>query len=546
MNAIVAIQDYITKILNSVSGMKVLLLDKETTGIVSLAFSRSAILQKEVYLFERLDIQDRETMSHFKAVCLLRPTKENLIQLENELKNPKYGEYFLFFTNVIDREYIEILAEADQHEVVQQVHEYFADYFPINPDLYSLNINTLNVDTLTLRRTVEGVAALLLSLKKQPYIRTCGRSSKRLADALLNQMSQDPGLYDFRKPDIPPLLLLIDRASDPVTPLLSQWTYQAMIHELIGIKNNRVDMGSHVDKKKEVAEVVLSTENDPWWRDNMYLNFGDLGVAIKSLVSEYQLKSNSNKKIESLDDIKRFVEEFPEFKKMAGNVTKHVNLMGELNQLISSRSLLDVSVVEQGLATRYDPGGHANAVEELLNNPKILPSEKLRLVMLYALRYEADQSSVERMLKIFQNTGVGQEDVNVVRTLLKWAGKARRPADIYGDSMNFGARFFSDFTRGLKGVSNIYTSHKPLLHSVLDQLSKNTLPENIFPFEKGSRTKAPHQDVIIFMVGGATFEEAATVHQFNSSNNFRVILGGTSLLNSSSFIECLKEPVMIN
>lgn len=31
-----------------------------------------------------------------------------------------------------------------------------------------------------------------------------------------------------------------DRRNDPVTPLLSQWTYQAMVHELIGIVNGRV------------------------------------------------------------------------------------------------------------------------------------------------------------------------------------------------------------------------------------------------------------------------------------------------------------------
>jgi hypothetical protein len=27
-----------------------------------------------------------------------------------------------------------------------------------------------------------------------------------------------------------------------VTPLLSQWTYQAMVHELLGINNNRVSL----------------------------------------------------------------------------------------------------------------------------------------------------------------------------------------------------------------------------------------------------------------------------------------------------------------
>ena len=39
-----------------------------------------------------------------------------------------------------------------------------------------------------------------------------------------------------------PQLLLVDRRDDPVTPLLSQWTFQAMVHELIGIDDNRVDL----------------------------------------------------------------------------------------------------------------------------------------------------------------------------------------------------------------------------------------------------------------------------------------------------------------
>lgn len=38
------------------------------------------------------------------------------------------------------------------------------------------------------------------------------------------------------------LLLVLDRVDDPVTPLLTQWTYQAMVHELLTIKNNVVDL----------------------------------------------------------------------------------------------------------------------------------------------------------------------------------------------------------------------------------------------------------------------------------------------------------------
>jgi hypothetical protein len=49
--------------------------------------------------------------------------------------------------------------------------------------------------------------------------------------------------------------------------------------------------------------------------------------------------------------MKRFVEEYPEFRKLGGNVSKHVALVGELSRLVGRDKLLDVGEVEQGLAT---------------------------------------------------------------------------------------------------------------------------------------------------------------------------------------------------
>lgn len=53
-------------------------------------------------------------------------------------------------------------------------------------------------------------------------------------------------LFDFgaRSAEAAPVVLLLDRRDDPVTPLLLQWTYQAMVHELIGLDFNRVDLKS--------------------------------------------------------------------------------------------------------------------------------------------------------------------------------------------------------------------------------------------------------------------------------------------------------------
>ena len=64
-------------------------------------------------------------------------------------------------------------------------------------------------------------------------------------------MTQEEQLFDFRKTDTPPILLLVDRREDPTTPLLTQWTYQAMVHELLGIENGRVDLSAVPDVRPE-------------------------------------------------------------------------------------------------------------------------------------------------------------------------------------------------------------------------------------------------------------------------------------------------------
>lgn len=241
------------------------------------------------------------------------------------------------------------------------MQEHFADYLALNSDLFSIPSPTRRIFSSspdlwngdTLSRTVEGLLAVLLSLKKKPVIRYERNSNlcKKLATELVYQMKVEEQLFDFgRRADTPPVLLLLDRRGDPVTPLLSQWTYQAMVHELLGINNGRVDMGGVPDVRPELKEIVLSQDQDPFFKKNMYLNFGDLGGSIKDYVDQYQTKTKTNQNIESIADMKRFVEEYPEFRRLSGNVSKHVTLVGELSRRVERDNLLEVSELEQSLA----------------------------------------------------------------------------------------------------------------------------------------------------------------------------------------------------
>ena len=131
----------------------------------------------------------------------------------------------------------------------------------MNPDCFSLSIpnfilngNPTTWDPLALSRSVEGIISVLLSLKKKPLLRYEKNSllGKKLASEVQYQIQQEGPLFDFRKTDSPPILLILDRKNDPVTPLLNQWTYQALVHELIGIQNARVDLSNMPDVKPEM------------------------------------------------------------------------------------------------------------------------------------------------------------------------------------------------------------------------------------------------------------------------------------------------------
>eukprot|EP00052_Salpingoeca_macrocollata_P011810 m.91195 g.91195 ORF g.91195 m.91195 type:complete len:558 (-) comp18207_c0_seq2:51-1724(-) len=541
MNVVKAVRDYISKMVSN-PGMKVLLLDQDTTSIVSMVYAQSEVLQKEVYLIERIDNRGRETMHHLKAVCFVRPVPESIEALIAELRQPKYGQYDIYFSNVVRSSLLERLAEADEHEVVREVQEFFADYLAFQQHLFTFNLTGVLGDVPSVwsrpiqERTKQGLMSVLLALKKRPAIRFQRTSEicETMARELSDVMRTEAALFDFRQPqDVPPLMLILDRRDDPVTPLLNQWTYQAMVHELLGIHNNRVDLSKVPNISKELKEIVLNAEQDDFYRNNMYLNFGEIGQSIRTLVDEFQKKTKSHENIESIADMKNFVENYPQFRAMSGTVSKHVSVVGELSRLVDAHNLLDVSEAEQELACQANHSEVVQKMRQLLADQKVRDIDRLRLVMLYALRYERQDSTIDEFIETLNRSGV--DGIRIIPMLRKYAGAGTqyRSSDLFGTKGAAG--FLKRMAGGLKGVENIYTQHVPLLQTTLEQLAKGKLKDTAFPFVDSGFADKP-QDVLVFICGGVTYEESKAVAQFNDANpSMRVTLGGTAIHNFKSF-----------
>lgn len=169
---------------------------------------------------------------------------------------------------------VKSLAEIDEQEVVREVQEYFADYVAVNAHVFSVNIprcgENFRWKEMALKRSAQGLISVLLSLKKSPVIRYQNSSGmcRKLAESVRNIISRDSNLFDFRQSDVAPVLLILDRREDAITPLLNQWTYQAMVHEIFGIKSNIVSLKDVPGISKELEEVILSAEYDDFY-DNV-------------------------------------------------------------------------------------------------------------------------------------------------------------------------------------------------------------------------------------------------------------------------------------
>lgn len=609
LDGIHSIRTYIDRLItgdNRCHGMKVLLLDSTTTQIVACVSTQSEILSREVYLVERLDdpkssnssssnnsggggrhslaLTEESTThtSHMKAVAFLRPTEVNIGLLVRELSHPRFSEYHIFFSGILPSNLLQLLAENDAHERVRQVQEFYADFLPVNDDLLSLNCrNTLPMTvsagssssrdhTPLYHRNVMGLQSMLLAMKRQPSLIRYQKSSQMARQLALdiNESIRSDQIFHFRRgsggynPSSSSsgtnnnlVLLVLDRMDDPVTPLLSQWTYQAMVHELLGLNNNRVILRGVPNVSKDLEEVVLSSAPgvDSFFGKHRNSNFGELGEAIQKLLQDYQAQSkqHSVSNLKSIEDMQHFMEKYPELRCQSHTVSKHVAIMGELARLVEVCSLMDVSAFEQDLACVDDQVGHLKELMSKLDSSMIKIPDKLRLGMLYALRYEnvTSNNAIPAVKEAMKRGGVPPSNVALVDAILKYAGSKVRGPGLYGTNKDTFSKMTKSFFSTVQGVSNVYSQHSPVLMDTVEGLVKGKLRGETHPLVlSGGGTSSSvenlplPQEVLIFMVGGVTYEEATKVNEFNRANagRVRVVLGGSTVHNSTSFLEELK------
>lgn len=97
-----------------------------------------------------------------------------------------------------------------------------------------------------------------------------------------------------------------------------------------------------------------------------------------------------------------------------------------------------------------------------------------------------------------------------------------------------------NFMQGLRGTDNVYTQHRTFLaKDILPDIIKGRMRPDL-EYLDGAVIDGTIRPVIVFMIGGITYEESRSVHVVNKEFGSNVVLGGTSVLNYDSFLKDLK------
>ncbi|GMF00815.1 unnamed protein product [Ambrosiozyma monospora] len=197
----------------------------------------------------------------------------------------------------------------------------------------------------------------------------------KLASSVNYDINTNTQLFDqLTAKDVPPMLLILDRKNDPTTPLLFPWTYQSMIHEILGISNNTVDLSQAPNASEELATVILNETQDQFYKESMYKNFGELSESLKKFVETYKAKTKTNSNINTIQDMKYFLENYPEFKKISLNLSKHMMLSSEIDRHINEQRLWEIGEFEQAMASTSDNSSHSAHLTELTS---LQPNKKI-------------------------------------------------------------------------------------------------------------------------------------------------------------------------
>ncbi|KAI8384493.1 Sec1-like protein [Radiomyces spectabilis] len=610
---------------------KIIVVDSKSIQILNAACKMYDILEENVTLVENIE-KPRQPYPTLEALYFLTPCRESVLRLLDDFtahKPPLYKAAHVYFTSGLnDNLFTDLnrrLKSTGAAQYFLSLKEMYVDFLVSESAVFTVDPSTafysvFGVDqhcdpNLSFATMAKQLLSVCVTLGEDPIIRyqvageddPSGRHqrtpARTLATFVQREIDEFCKLNDkFPPPSHPPrpraTLLIVDRSLDPNAPLLHEFTYQAMINDLLPVETNESGNGVEFTYEYHQSDGSMGTkkvsldEDDNVYKSIRHLHIADctdrLIEKFNEFLAENKQATQSGQRdpnlpkdtAKSLKDMKEMLSNLPQFQEMKAKYSAHLSIAQECMSFFERHKLSSVANLEQNMATGETPDGEIPKtvvldMVPLLDDPHVSAVDKTRLLMLYVISKEGglfdddkrklmeharlpndlrdaldnlgllgvkvtrERHSGEKSLKKRMPRKRGSREEETPYELSRYVPTLKKVMDAQLcnslDSTQFAYTRQTDM-EGAGDGGHAVNSPAAVASGVSLRTTKRTF-EKRTPTSPIQARSSNGAKLIVFVIGGVTYSEIRSVYELAEMYKRDVYIGSTKILRPAPFVK---------
>ncbi|EPX73680.1 SNARE binding protein Sec1 [Schizosaccharomyces octosporus yFS286] len=562
---------------------KVLVVDRKTADIINRFTSVHRLLEEKIAAVEILE-NARTPNSSFEVLYILHCQDKlvDCIYKDQEYPNT-YPGIHIMFTDRITPNIVDRLKNSNITPKLRSVQIGYLDfsslesrYFQVHDEYSGLRLyhpSSAPVIRQELSNIAHGILSVCVSFGMAPNIRcyypkSARHTSKTMSFILASQLRDIVDEYckthpGFQESSQKSTCLIVDRSLDTVSPFVHEFSYQAMIHDLLKIKDESYPfsiMGPHG------LETRIGKLSDD---DSVYVKIRHMHMrdAIERLMGDFNKFCEENTifldkgQATSLNDMRGMLAGLSDFQELRDEYSLHLAMAQECMNLFEKDNLLSIGAVEQDLATGASPEGKTprNVLYDLLpllDDDKTHEADKIRLLILY-IAYR-DGVILQDMMRLFRHSKLPSHRQEILQNMEQLG--VRNVKRLSDSSVKR-----KEVANSLPAGEETYELSRfvPNLKAVMESLVQDNLDKELFPFvrdlnpeteveveqtslrssrpswtrSRSMATRVPKEKFLVFMAGGTTYSELRSCYEIAEGLNKNIIIGSTACNSPNEWLD---------